>query len=310
MAELVVRSDPDGRPVPGMDVDVFIPVPDAETFATAAKEWLGALPALLAPQEWEEVLRNDKPPFSGKPETLWPGYDEWVEPFMAWGVIIVAPLKWNGMRVWTRRVTVSNLEWLAGVLADRPVDAAIEIFRVDADGTRLPGGVMMSARSGLGQPGELIPAGRLRATDTLMWRPGARLDGAAELRDRLAQVARAWSRRPGVAGVLAGEDTVVDMELPFSGPPQLRWEEAMLERDLVGYSWITLCPAPAVARLGGVTSLRESGSFCRVDEVPGGGVLLQATERAEQYDQAAAEKVLWVLAPALPNAPGQGAGLA
>jgi hypothetical protein len=302
MAELVVRSDDDGRPVPGMDVDAFLPVPDAETFATAAREWLGALPALLAPTEWEEVLRNDKPPFSGKPELVWPEYDEWTEPFMAWGDIVVAPLKWNGMRTQERRVTRANLEWLAGVLTERPVSAAIHIYRVDADGTRLPGGVTISARSGLGQPGEQIPAGKLHAKDTLMWRPGANLEDAAELRDRLAQVARAVAGRPGVTGVLAGQDTAVDFTLPFSGPPQLRWEEAVLERDLIGYSWITLCPPRAVARLGGVASLRDSGAFWRVDELPGGGALLQATERANQYDQAAAEKAFEALAPALPPA--------
>jgi hypothetical protein len=231
-----------------------------------------------------------------------PEYDEGVEPFMAWGDIIVAPLKWNGMRIWLRRVTRASLEWLGEVLADRPVSAAIRIYRVDADGRQLPGGVTISARSGLGQPGELIPAGTLHARDSLMWRPGARLEGAGELRDRLAGVARAMAGRPGVTGVLAGEDLAVDFELPFSGPPQLRWEEAVLERDLIGYSWITLCPPPAAARLGGVASLRDSGTFWQVDELPGGAALLQVTERADQYDQVAAEKAFEALAPALPAA--------
>jgi hypothetical protein len=304
MAELV-WSDDDDRPMPGMNVDAFLPVPDAQTFAAAAREWLGALPALLAPAEWEEVLRGDKPPFSGKPKVMWPGYDEWAEPFMAWGDILVTPLKWNGMRTHVRRVTGASLQWLAGALADRPVAVDIHIYRVDADGAQLPGGVTISAESGLGQPGELIPAGTLHARDSLMWRPGARLEGAEELRDRLAQLARAVARRPGVTGVLAGPGTAACFELPFSGPPGPRWAEAVLERELIGYSWITLCTPPAVARLGGVSALRDSGAFWRVDELPGGGALLQATERAGQYDQAAAEKALGVLAPALPADPGR-----
>jgi len=176
---------------------------------------------------------------------------------------------------------------------------------VDADGKRLPGGLMVSARSGLGQPGELIPAGTLHARDSLMWRPGACLEGAGELRDRLAQVARAVAGRPVVTGVLAGVDAEIDFAVPFSGPPWLRWEEAVLERDLIGYSWITLCPASAVARLGGVASLRNGGAFWRVDELPGGGTLLQATERADQYDQAAAGRAFGALAPALPPAPAR-----
>jgi hypothetical protein len=154
--------------VPSMGVDVFFPVPDAESFAAVARQWLGELPGLLAPEAWEEVLRARKPPFRGKPELRWPEYDEWEEPFMAWGTIVVAPLKWNGMRIWHRRVTRSSLEWLAGVLADRPVSARISIDWVDAKGIMLPGGVEVSAESGLGRPGELIPAGRLGARDSLM----------------------------------------------------------------------------------------------------------------------------------------------
>jgi len=300
MPELVWPDDDDSRPLPGMTADVFLPVPDAETFEVAAREWLGWLPGLLAPAEWEEVLRGDKPPFSGKPEVVWPGYDEWAEPFMTWGEIVVTPLKWNGMRTQVRRVSRASLEWLVEVLADRPVSAGIYVFRVDASGAQLPGGVTVSAQSGLGRPGELIPVGELHARDSLMWRPGARSEGAEELRNRLAEAARAVARRPGVTGVLAGLDTAVDFAAPFSGPPQLGWEEAVLERELVGYSWITMCTPSVVARLGGVSGLRDSGAFWRVDELPGGGALLQATERAGQYDQAAAEKAFAVLAPALP----------
>ncbi len=77
--------------MPWLGLEVYLSAPDAETFAAAARDWLSELPGLLSPDEWEEVLRNDKPPFTGKPEMLWPSYDEWVEPFMAWG------------RLWARR---------------------------------------------------------------------------------------------------------------------------------------------------------------------------------------------------------------
>jgi hypothetical protein len=40
--------------------------------------------------------------------------------------------------------------------------------------------------------------------------------------------------------------------------PPLKWERAALERDLLGYSWITLCTAGAVAWLGdAAAALRE-----------------------------------------------------
>lgn len=294
--------------MPSMGVDAFFPVPDAESFAAVARKWLGELPGLLAPEAWEEVLRAGKPPFRGTPDTRWPEYDEWEEPFMAWGAIAVAPLKWNGMRIWYRRVRRSNLEWLAEVLADRPVSARISIGRVDAKGIMLPGGVEVSAQSGLGKPGELIPAGRLSARDSLMWRPGARLEDTAGLRERLAGVAREWAARPGMRGVFAGEILEAEMELPFSGPPGVIWANEALDRELLGYSWLTMCPPGPAGRLGGAGTLRASGAFWQVDELADGAVLLQATERAEEYDLTAAERVYEVLASVLPPAQRTGEG--
>lgn len=289
--------------MPWMGLDVFLPVPDAETFAAAARDWLGELPGLLAPDEWEEVLRNEKPPFTGKPHMLWPGYDEWVEPFMVWAEMVVAPLKWNGMRVWHRRVSRTSLEWLSEVLADRPVSARIRICRVDAAGIELPGAVMAGAHAGLGRRDELIPVGMLSASDSLMWRPGARPEDADELRERQVRAARVWASRPGLLGLFAGEDIPQGWGTALTAglEPVLRWERAALERELQGYSWITLCPAGAVARCGGAAVLRDSGAFWRVEEQPGGAVLLQATERVGDYDLAAAGKVFDVLAPALPD---------
>lgn len=303
MTGLVVRDDPEGRPVPPIGLDVFVSIPDAGAFETAAREWLRELPGLLAPREWEEVLRNDKPLFSCKPEMRWPGYDGWVEPFTVWGMIVVAPLKWNGMRIWQRRVTRKSLGWLSQVLADRPVSAMIRICRVDAEGIELPGGVTAVAEAGLGRPGELIPVGRLGAEDSLMWRAGARLEDAGRLLERQAAVARAWAGRPGVLGLFAGMETASlgGTALADSLRPPLKWERAELERELLGYSWVTLCPGGAARLLGGAAALTESGAFWRVDEQPGGAVLLQATERLGDYDLAAARKVFDVLAPVLPD---------
>ena len=115
------------RRVPLAALDVFVSIPDAESFAVAARERLGSVPGLLAPQEWAEVLREEKPPFSGPPVPEWSPFDGWQEPFMAWAEVIVAPLKWNGMRTWRRRVTGKTLQRLDGVLADRPVSVRLII---------------------------------------------------------------------------------------------------------------------------------------------------------------------------------------
>jgi len=287
-------------------LDVFLSVPDAESFAVAAREWLAGLPGLLAPQEWAEVLRAEKPPFSG-PSSRWPSFDEWEEPFMAWGSIVVAPLKWDGMHVWHRRVTSKTLGWLAEVLADRPVSAQVIISRVDANGIELPGGVAVSAEAGAGgwwAPGELMPAGRLGAGVSLLWPGRERPGDVDELASRLVSVARAWAGRPGVLGVFAGLDigTVHGATLRAGLSPLLNWQQVVLEqeRELQGYEWVTLVPAGAVARLGGTAVLTGSGAFWRADELPTGGVLAQATERIDEYDLAAARRVWEVLAPVLP----------
>ena len=295
-----------GRRVPPVGLNVFVSIPDAESFAVAAREWLASVPGLLAPLEWAEVLREEKPPFSGPPVSEWPLFDGWQEPFMAWADVIVAPLKWNGMLTWGRRVTGKTLQWLDGVLADRPVSAQIILRRVDANGIELPGGVGVTAEAALGgwwAPDELIPVARLGAGDSLMWRAGARPQDADELRGRLVSVARAWAGRAGVLGLFAGQDTarVGGTALRYSLEPRLLWEQAAVEqeRELQGYEWVTLVPA-AAARLGGAAALRESGAFWRVDELPTGGVLVQATHRMEEYDLAAARRVWEVLAPVLP----------
>ena len=104
-------------------------------------------------------------------------------------------------------------------------------------------------------------------------------------------------------GLFAGQDTarVGGTALRYSLEPRLLWEQAAVEqeRELQGYEWVTLVPA-AAARLGGAAALRESGAFWRVDELPTGGVLVQATHRMEEYDLAAARRVWEVLAPVLP----------
>lgn len=309
MTEPEASSEDLVRSVPRIGLDVFLSIPDAEAFAVAAREWMSSLPGLLAPQEWAEVLRRQKPPFSGPPQPRWPSFDEWQEPFMAWADIVVAPLKWNGMRIWSRPVKRQTLEWLAEVLADRPVSAGIAVKRVDANGVELPGGVAVWAEAELGgwwAPGQLIPVARLMAGDSLMWRAEARPEDADGLVERLVAVARAWAGRPGVFGVFAGVDTgtIHGTALRAGLEPLLHRAQVLVEQEqgqeLQGYSWVTLVPAGAAGRLGGAAALAGSGAFWRVDEQPGGAVLVQATERVGEYDLAAARRVWEVLAPVLP----------
>ncbi|GAA0940182.1 hypothetical protein GCM10009554_30650 [Kribbella koreensis] len=67
-----------------------------------------------------------------------------------------------------------------------------------------------------------------------------------------------------------------------------------------GYSWITLCPAVLVERVGGVKGLRASGAFAEVRLLGSGDVLLLATSTPQEFDRAALRRVWVALAPVLP----------
>jgi len=286
-----------------MGLVAIIAIPGAAEFATAARPWFATLPGLLAPEEWDEVLREEKPVFRGKPQAEWPLFDDYQEPFTVWAEIIIAPRKWRGMRVWHRRVTKRNLEWLDDQLADRPVSARLNMFRVDANGIMLRGRLAIHGEAALTLADAVqVPVGRLTVGDTLTWRPGPRPVDAEELSARQAGLARAWAARADVMGLFCGEEAGRgETALAASLVPKLNWWEAALRWDLQGYSWITFCPAGVAERLGGAVALGASGAFYRVDEMPGGGVLLQATERAADYGIKQARKVFDVLAPVLPE---------
>jgi hypothetical protein len=69
---------------------------------------------------------------------------------------------------------------------------------------------------------------------------------------------------------------------------------------LRGYAWLTILPEEIGRRLGGLDALRSSGAFVEVERLDAGGYWCRATPTIEEYDQAAAERVFEVVAPALP----------
>ncbi|WP_432990988.1 hypothetical protein [Dactylosporangium sp. CA-233914] len=69
---------------------------------------------------------------------------------------------------------------------------------------------------------------------------------------------------------------------------------------LRSYAWVTILPEEIGERLGGLDALRASGAFVEVDHLAGGGYWCRATQAPEEFDQAAAERVFTVVAPALP----------
>lgn len=70
---------------------------------------------------------------------------------------------------------------------------------------------------------------------------------------------------------------------------------------LRGYGWVTVCSPPLLEKLGGSAALEATGVFSDVEVLPGGNVLLKATEDPREFDEVALEAVWRALAPALPR---------
>lgn len=80
----------------------------------------------------------------------------------------------------------------------------------------------------------------------------------------------------------AGEAT--ELERYTRGPSRVPNRNTPLWRSRArGYSWLTVVSGDIARQLGGVDRLRESGAFYRVEKLPCGSVLLQATESFQEY---------------------------
>jgi hypothetical protein len=287
---------------------VDLSVPAAEDFAAAAGEWLAEIPARLAPAEWRAVLREEKPPFRGQPQAVWPDYEYYQEPFMVWARIVVAPAKWRGMKVWVRRATERNMTWLDGALAARPVSAMLSMLCVDANGNELPGGGFAAiAEAGFGGApagSDLaeaeIPVARLSCGDNLGWRAEPPPGGIDALAKEISALAREWAERDRVTALFVGRDVNRGGTALIRSLRSKPWEDVAQSDYLAGYAWITLCRAELSAALGGAARLAASGAFWQVEELANGSVLLQVTEKAADYGPDEARAAFEALAPVLP----------
>lgn len=70
---------------------------------------------------------------------------------------------------------------------------------------------------------------------------------------------------------------------------------------LRGYGWVTVISGELATRLGGADAMRSGEAFAVVEELPHGGLWLQATERYENYDEDAVWRVFRAFVPVLPD---------
>lgn len=127
--------------------------------------------------------------------------------------------------------------------------------------------------------------------------------GSAEIQRRWTEFLRDWAVRLGASYGHVTDDA--DWVNGTALEQAVRSQSADLvavprQRQLLrGYSWVTVCAAELVSRLGGVEALAASGAFHEVRELSDGQVFLQATPLLEQYEGTAVREVFEALAPVL-----------
>ena len=130
-----------------------------------------------------------------------------------------------------------------------------------------------------------------------------------DTQDRWAEFLRTWAARIGAPYGHVTDDPEIMGGTALEDATGLRPEDTVprCHELLRGYSWVTVCAAEPAARLGGAPSLRESGAFAEVGELPGGPVFLRATTLVQEYSGEALRGVFRTLAPVLlPGRPHPG----
>jgi hypothetical protein len=271
-------------------------LPDDAELARVGSSWFDAAARGLAPALWDQLQRSL--PLS--PARAWDAPHG--EPGGVWAYVSVAGRPWRGQAD-TRVYSAESFGWMLGQLAGRPVEAALHLLRLDESGVPDEAGgrqLMISVRTEWDHPQWV----QLLAISAL---PGAEGDPRRpEVSDRWAPVLCSMAGQIDASfGHLTDDawepgSTALD-EVVLRARPG-RAESMMAGREVLrGYSWVTVCPRELAERLGGADGLAASGAFAEVEELPHGGMWLQATDHFVEYDDAAVRRVFEVLAPVLPK---------
>jgi hypothetical protein len=227
--------------------------------------------------------RSGRVPF-GKPGTVWMS-------------LVTAAASAHGTRASIAPWSPGNWEKFTGQLQRMPLEASAKLSVLDDDGyPDVP----------------FVTASVERYPDQGDW-VVLRCDGSTS-RDDSAEDARANRRvwadflRDHAERAAVGFGYLSD-EADFSGPRTaleaslgLFPEETigLLDRQLRGYSWITVVSAGVAERLGGPESIMRSGAFDLVAPLPSGAAWLEAAPDLSEYGPDRQRHVFEALAKALP----------
>ena len=290
-----MRIEPDIAS-PGILIDAWLP--SDEAFVEAAGWWLAEASRLLAGPLWGQMVTSAPMVRLGSD-----GFPCGVPGGVAATLSVLPQPPWNRGEdsVMIRPYSPANIEWMLGELVQRPLSTEFELVGLDADGEPHE------------TTSETLLVRVMVLEDTQEWvqftagivspLPGGDLRQPAAS-SRWAEVCQTMARRVDVSfGHVCDDDsgrgqTPLD-EVLFRGGRILSITKG---RDVLrGYSWVTVVPAGLAQKLGGAEAMRASGAFAVVDELPSGGLWLQATSHFADYDPAAVHRVFRALAPVLPT---------
>ena len=268
---------------------------EGERFVEVARSWLMETGRVLAGDLWGR-LQASLP-------LVQPVDWEWDEPFGephgVWAMVFVVPGEGRALGELARPYSPESVEWMLSELRYRPSRAEFTLFELDGEGVPHELGGTLTVRMEVleGHP-EWV---QFSAGSTLFAQTHSGM--RPEVSDRWASVVREL-----VGQVDTSFGHICD-DAAMGGPTAL--DNAVRRGDnitsitegqevLRGYSWVTVVPAGLVQRLGGAEAMRASEAFTVVDELPSGGLWLQATPHFADYDPAAVRRVFRALAPVLP----------
>jgi hypothetical protein len=181
-------------------------------------------------------------------------------------------------------------------LADDPYSLAIDLDAERPDERLLFWAVNMRRKIWV------TPARRYAAL-TFEGRVGATVDIAGASDRLVAAFLAACGGVNPVYGEMSLNDELVGPWTSLDHALGRSWEESLDEgrERLRGHGWLTLCPGELVAAMGGVESLRGSGAFVGVSELPSGAAVARTVDSAGDHDRDAARRAAEALGKILPG---------
>lgn len=214
-----------------------------------------------------------------------------------WGFFTVQRADGAGLSTSRRVYSVRNRSWFLAQLADPPRNAEFGMCVLDSEG--LPGRTLHRATF---EYGDLLAPGWLRLVMATHADAAARDDAdiaghEAAVLGFVRHLADLTNPSYGAVGDTgSGFATALEQRLKIRGHDAIPASRTRLR----GYSWVTVLAEELSRRLGGAGALAASKAFTEVSPLADGGLWLRATQRREDYDAAAAERVRRALLPVFP----------